>query len=297
MHTRTVEKDGIEAEPRQMRVKNPKWEEAKAEETKLAAEVDKLKEREQAETDPEKRKELRWNRIAAQKELSAATKKRQGIDKDVVVNEMTYSEWAKWKKTKISSTERHEKSLVYGDDAIFVNRKYIKSQAYRLKYRGITTKAKVDDIVCKYSREILEQKSGTQNEVLVLLDADNGTLIYRKNNKSMNRVDYSKALLQAIEKAKKEGKNILAIHNHPNGLPPTADDCVSAALHGYSLGVVCGHNGAVYTYKPSDIIYTESECAKIHNAISLQMQGTPMEDIDKLWLEMLKLFNLDADVR
>lgn len=295
--TRTVEKDGIEAEPRQMRVTNPKWEEAKAKETELAAEVDKLKEREQAETDPEKRKELRRDRIATQKELSAATKKRQGLDKDVVVNEMTYSEWAKWKKASIASTERHEKTIVYGDDAIFVNRKYINSQAYRMKYRGITTKAKVDDIVCKYSREILAEKSGTENEVLVLLDADDGTLIYRKNNKSKNSVEYSKSLLQAIEKANKEGKNILAIHNHPNGLPPTADDCVSAALHGYSLGVVCGHNGAVYTYKPSDIIYTESECAKIHNAISLQMQGTHVEDIDKLWLEMLKLYNLDANVR
>ena len=295
--TRTVEKDGIEAEPRQMRVTNPEWEEVKKEETKLETKLEKLKELEQAETDPEKRKQLRQERITTQHELSAITKKRQGVDKDVVVNEMTYSEWEKWKKTSISNTERHEKSLVYGDDAIIVNRKYIKSQAYRTKYRGITTKAKVDDIVCKYSREILEQKSGTENEVLVLLDADNGTLIYRKNNKSKNRVDYSKSLLDAIEKAKKEGKNILAIHNHPNGLPPTADDCVSAALHGYSLGVVCGHNGAVYTYKPSDIIYTESECAKIHNAISLQMQGTQVEDIDKLWLEMLKLFNLDAEVR
>ena len=295
--TRTVEKDGIEAEPRQMRVTNPKWEEAKAKETELAAEVEKLREREQAETDPEKLKELRRDRIAAQKELSAATQKRQGLDKDVVVNEMTYSEWVKWKKAIISDTERSEKTIAYGDDAIIVNRKYINSQAYRMKYRGITTKAKVDDIVCKYSREILVEKSGTENEVLVLLDADDGTLIYRKNNKSINRVDYSKSLLQAIEKAKKEGKNILAIHNHPNGLPPTADDCVSAALHGYSLGVVCGHNGAVYTYKPSGNIYTESECAKIHNAISLQMHGTPTEDIDKLWLEMLKLFHLDADVR
>ena len=95
--TRTVEKDGIEAEPRQMRVANPLWEEAKAEETKLSAKVDKLKEREQAETDPEKRKQLRQERIAAQKELQSATKKRQGIDKDVVVNEMTYSEWKNWK--------------------------------------------------------------------------------------------------------------------------------------------------------------------------------------------------------
>ena len=95
--TRTVEKDGIEAEPREMRVRNPKWEEAKAEENRLSAEVDKLKEREQAETDPEKKKQLRRDRIAAQKELTAATQKRQGIDKNVVVNEMSYSDWKNWK--------------------------------------------------------------------------------------------------------------------------------------------------------------------------------------------------------
>ena len=96
--TRTVEKDGIEAEPRQMRVTNPKWEQAKAEETKLSKQVEKLKEREQAETDPEKKKQLRSERIATQKELSAATQKRQGIDKNVVVNEMSYSDWKNWKK-------------------------------------------------------------------------------------------------------------------------------------------------------------------------------------------------------
>lgn len=293
--TRTVEKDGIEAEPREMRVRNPKWEEAKAEETKLSKQLEKLKEREQAETDPEKRKQLRRDRIAAQKELAAATQKRQGIDKNVVVNEMTYSEWANWKKATTSNTERYEKSIVYGDDAIFVNRKYIKSQAYRMKYRGITAKAKVDDTICKYSREILVQKSGTENEVLILLDADNGNLIYRKNNKSKNRVDYSKSLLQAIDKAKNEGKNILAIHNHPNGLPPTADDCVSAAVHGYALGVVCGHNGTVYTYQPAKRFYTDEQCMAIHNAISMQLVGS--DDVDKTWLDMLKLYKLEAEMR
>lgn len=101
--TRTVEKDGIEAEPRQMRVRNPQWEEAKAEETKLENKLEKLKEREQAETDPEKRKQLRRERIAAQNELSEATKKRQGLDKNVVVNEMTYPEWVKWKKSLANS--------------------------------------------------------------------------------------------------------------------------------------------------------------------------------------------------
>ena len=100
---RTVEKDGIEAEPREMRVMNPKWEEARSEETKLEKKLERLKEREQAETDPEKRKQLRRDRITAQNELKEATKKRQGLDKNVVVNEMTYPEWGKWKKSLVNS--------------------------------------------------------------------------------------------------------------------------------------------------------------------------------------------------
>ena len=97
--TRTVEKDGIEAEPREMRVMNPLWEAAKAEEDKLSARVERLKEREEKETDPKKQSELRKERLATQKELSTATQKRRGYDENVVVNEMTYSEWETWKKS------------------------------------------------------------------------------------------------------------------------------------------------------------------------------------------------------
>ena len=96
---KTVEKDGIEAEPREMRVRNPLWEQAKADEDALYAKVERLKEREQATTDTEKRKQLRKDRIAAQHEAANATQKRQGLDKDLVVNEMTYSEWVKWKES------------------------------------------------------------------------------------------------------------------------------------------------------------------------------------------------------
>lgn len=130
--TRTVEKDGIEAEPRQMRVTNPKWEEAKAEETKLSKQVDKLKEQEQAETDHEKRKQLRSERIAAQKELSAATQKRQGLSKDVVVNEMSYSDWRKWKL----GLENSENGTIIGVEArALPNRfkKYIPDKKRRLE--------------------------------------------------------------------------------------------------------------------------------------------------------------------
>ena len=81
----------------------------------------------------------------------------------------------------------------------------------------------------------------------------------------------------------------ISIHNHPEGYPPTADDCVSALNRGYQLGVVCGHNGAIYTYEPSEKPYTQTVCNQIHDAIALQCQYEP--DLNRrvsLWLEIME---------
>lgn len=151
--TRTVEKDGIEAEPREMRVANPKWEEAKAEENKLSAKVDKLKEREQAETDPERKKKLRKERLEAQNELKQATAKRQGLDKNVVVNEMTYDEWAEWKnsgvkplaKSGIGATMNVDTSVIKtpkkSNDANF-NRLLSGLNAFDVEYKPVESHTK-----------------------------------------------------------------------------------------------------------------------------------------------------------
>lgn len=100
-----MEKDGIEAEPRQMRVNNPKWEEASAKEAKIAEQVDKLREKEAAEENADKKADLRAQRLAAEKELKAASTERRKYPKTVVVNEMTYSEWVEWKKSLANSEE------------------------------------------------------------------------------------------------------------------------------------------------------------------------------------------------
>lgn len=293
----SVEKEGIEAEPRQMRVQNPVYTKALEEEDKTRKKYERALAKEQAETDPEKRKTLRQKRIALQKQLKEQEAYRKSIQKNLVVNDMSYQEWIEWKNGETSLFNGVEKTAQFGDMAVFADKKYISSQEYRMKYRGITQKAKVDDAICKYSRSIIQQKSGTEKEVLVLLDANNGNLIHREYSKSDNKVDYTKRLYKAIENAKSQGKKIIAIHNHPNGLPPSADDCVSAAVHGYDLGVVCGHNGTVYTYQPAEMIYTEQECMQIHNAISIQLQGIRSEAVDKVWLEMLQLYKLKASAR
>ena len=93
---RTVEKEGIEAEQRQVRVRNPEWEKAHENEEKAKARYERALEKEKAETDPEKKKELRKKRLEKQHEYEAKQQARKGIQKNIVVDgDMTYTEWLK----------------------------------------------------------------------------------------------------------------------------------------------------------------------------------------------------------
>ena len=98
---RTVEKEGIEAEQRQVRIQNPKYTEALENEEKAKARYERAKAKEDAETDPEKKKALRKDRLEKQKEYEHYSSIRKGTQKNIVVNgDMTYDEWAKLRGKK-----------------------------------------------------------------------------------------------------------------------------------------------------------------------------------------------------
>lgn len=97
---RTVEKDGIEAEPRMTRVQNPEYTRALEEEEKERARYERALAAERAEADPEKRKKLREKRLRLQKSTADKERKRKSIQKNVVVKDMTYQEWERWVKQR-----------------------------------------------------------------------------------------------------------------------------------------------------------------------------------------------------
>lgn len=93
---RTVEKEGIESEPRQVRIQNPAWTDAYEAEEKAKAKYERALEKEKAETDPKKKKALRKARLEKQHEYEHYSEIRKGTRKNIVVNgDMTYTEWLK----------------------------------------------------------------------------------------------------------------------------------------------------------------------------------------------------------
>lgn len=193
---------------------------------------------------------------------------------------------------RFAYAKRVERQRLLGKSkSIHVDERAIQSQDYRNQFKGITGNAEVDDKACNYTRQILKHRSGTYKEDLVLLDADTGKHIFTIDSGGMdNGVTYDDRAEAAIRKAHEDGRRILAIHNHPNSLPPTLDDGVSAYNRGYDLGIVACHDGTVYTYTPSQFALSESVCENVHNAISYQVKtGADIEDV---WYNMLNEFGM-----
>jgi len=97
---RTVEKEGIEAEPRKMRVQTREYTQALEAEQRERARYERALEKEEREQDPEKKKALTEKRKQLQKSVSELEKKRRNTEKYAIVDEMTFAEWQEWVKRR-----------------------------------------------------------------------------------------------------------------------------------------------------------------------------------------------------
>lgn len=178
----------------------------------------------------------------------------------------------------------------YGEEANEVDFRYVKHNEYKKLFQGITGDKSVDNRICQECRGILKDRSGTEYETLVLLDYETGKRIAIQHGVKHSVGTYTEQTIIAIKEAKQHGRKIIAIHNHPYGYPPSISDSASALTRGYDLGVVCGHNGNVYTYGPSDRRFSTEQCKKIHNEMLYATQNE--ETTEKRLEEWMKFFDV-----
>ena len=166
---------------------------------------------------------------------------------------------------------------------------------YVSKYDSITDNPAVNNAIRESANEILDHRNGTDKEDIHLLDANTGEVIHKLTTSNYDRgVVYDKATIKAIDEAHNEGRNIIAVHNHPNGLPPTLDDGSSAYKHGYEKGVVVGHNLEVYTYTEADQEYSKEICEEVHDLISARMKFEVSFE-EEVWYNALRGFEMEVE--
>ena len=156
---------------------------------------------------------------------------------NVLVEDMNYDEWVKWKKT--------EQSLNYGIGTPVVDKNYINSESYRKKFDAISKDKALNSAIYKYCKAAVTHQSGSYKEDLTILRLD-GSLVGQTVGKVNNETHYNKKLTDAVTGAKPY--TLVSIHNHGTNLPPSGADFGSSGYHRYAFGIVACNNGDVYAY-------------------------------------------------
>ena len=167
------------------------------------------------------------------------------------------------------------------------------------KFRGITGNEEVDNAIYESAVEILEHRSGTRYEDIhfIFIDKHTGMSIHKLTTcDEIDGVHYDEETWEKIAEAHKKNQEIIAIHNHPGGLPPTLDDGSSAYSNDYVKGVAVGHNLEVWTYGKANRTYTKKECDDFEKDI-MNVVCFDIEYDENEWYNILKLFGMEVERR
>lgn len=126
-----------------------------------------------------------------------------------------------------------------------VSKTYIESGEYRNKFDKISDNKDVSRVLYAKAKEMLYHRSGTKIEDMYWIDGKTGEIVAcALNEKNESSVLYTKSINMAIS-----GRpNLIAMHTHPQSMPPSDADFNSVFKYGYSKALVLCHDGKVFQY-------------------------------------------------
>lgn len=142
----------------------------------------------------------------------------------------------------------------YGrNKSTIVDHSYVESGEYRRKFDLISDNVSLNKLIYDLSKKMLYHRSGTLLEDMYWIDTDVCQVIAKEVNcKIEQRISYSKATKKAI----KRHEHILTIHSHPMSGPPSSEDLNYNLKFGYDIGIICCHDGRIFTYVSNQHINT-----------------------------------------
>lgn len=128
-----------------------------------------------------------------------------------------------------------------------VNKTYIDSGEYRRKFDNLTDNAEVNKTLYDCAKTALKHRSGTEFEDMYWIDGDTGKIIAQEIDSTIEKnITYSAKTAKAVNTFSEN--RIIALHTHPNSMPPSAADFNSCYSHGYKCGYVACHDGKIFGY-------------------------------------------------
>lgn len=126
-----------------------------------------------------------------------------------------------------------------------IDHAYINSGAYRHKFDSITDNISVNRILYIKAKEMLNHRSGTKFEDMYWVDGITGKVVASAlDERQESAVRYTDKIKKTISGREK----LIAFHNHPYSMPPSAADFNSMLINGYFVAFVVCHNGKIIQY-------------------------------------------------
>lgn len=125
----------------------------------------------------------------------------------------------------------------------------VQSPEYSEKFKKLSDNPTVSEAIETRAIWALNNRSGTQTEEIYAVSLKSGKEIARITNQNHESgVERSHSFDKKLSDADRSGDEILLIHNHPRGLPPSISDINELLKHKNVSGITVGHNGSVYRY-------------------------------------------------
>ena len=132
-----------------------------------------------------------------------------------------------------------------------INRSYISNGEFRNKFDKITDNMIVSRVLFNKAKEMLIHRSGTRYEDMYWIDGDTGEIIAGiLDAATEEEIVYTSSVVKKMYGR----KHIIAMHTHPNSMPPSIPDFNSFYEHSYDKGIVVCHDGKVFTYTSRQIV-------------------------------------------
>lgn len=153
--------------------------------------------------------------------------------------ELKEKEW----KSRLSEYESSNKGI---NKNTVINQSTINSADYRKKIEALGESKETTRQILNESKRMLYHRNGTEFEDLVFINSKSGEVLRSVNYEKIREAKPTKKMLKMLNQANKG--EIIAIHNHPNSMPPSISDLIVAKQRGYKYGMITSHNGQVVKY-------------------------------------------------
>ena len=132
----------------------------------------------------------------------------------------------------------------------------VQTEEYSDKFKQLSDNERVSAAIETRAKWALNNRNATNTEELYAINLKTGDEISRiadqRYSFGVKRTDAFKEALQAVDDM---GDEILLIHNHPRGMPPSVGDINSLMQNINISGITAGHDGSVYYYtRPTRMI-------------------------------------------